>query len=56
MFDINIFFYPFFELFFRKGVCVAEPPDCALTETMLIQTNPLKLVILTYVHYLLKIS
>jgi calmodulin-regulated spectrin-associated protein len=28
----------------RKGICVAEPPDCALTETMLIQTNPLKMV------------
>ena len=28
----------------RKGICVSEPPDCALTETMLIQTNPLKMV------------
>ena len=28
----------------RKGVYVAEPADCALTETMLIQTTPLKIV------------
>ena len=28
----------------RKGICVSEPPDCALTETMLIQTTPLKMV------------
>ena len=28
----------------RKGVFVAEPADCALTETVLIQTTPLKMV------------
>lgn len=28
----------------RKGIFVAEPADCALTETVLIQTNPLKMV------------
>lgn len=28
----------------RKGVHVPDPPDCALTETVLIQTNPLKMV------------
>ena len=28
----------------RKGVSVAEPTDCALTESMLIQTAPLKMV------------
>jgi len=28
----------------RKGVLVAEPVDCALTETVLIQTTPLKMV------------
>lgn len=28
----------------RKGVHVAAPTDCALTETVLIQTNPLKMV------------
>lgn len=28
----------------RKGVQVPDPPDCALTETVLIQTNPLKMV------------
>ena len=28
----------------RKGVSVAEPSDCALTESMLIQTAPLKMV------------
>lgn len=28
----------------RKGIYVAEPADCALTETVLIQTNPLKMV------------
>ncbi|XP_059087795.1 patronin-like isoform X3 [Tigriopus californicus] len=27
----------------RKGIYVAEPADCALTETVLIQTNPLKM-------------
>ncbi|KAL4712993.1 hypothetical protein ACJJTC_012063 [Scirpophaga incertulas] len=27
----------------RKGVHVTDPPDCALTETVLIQTNPLKM-------------
>ncbi|XP_072937138.1 patronin isoform X3 [Epargyreus clarus] len=27
----------------RKGVQVPDPPDCALTETVLIQTNPLKM-------------
>ncbi|XP_075992737.1 calmodulin-regulated spectrin-associated protein patronin isoform X10 [Anticarsia gemmatalis] len=27
----------------RKGVHVPDPPDCALTETVLIQTNPLKM-------------
>ena len=27
----------------RKGVYVAEPSDCALTETVLIQTTPLKM-------------
>ncbi|CAH0405077.1 unnamed protein product [Chilo suppressalis] len=27
----------------RKGVHVPDPPDCALTETVLIQTNPLKI-------------
>ena len=28
----------------RKGICVAEPSDCSLTETVLIQSTPLKLV------------
>ena len=28
----------------RKGVCVEEPSDCALTESMLIQVAPLKMV------------
>ena len=28
----------------RKGICVAEPTDCSLTETVLIQTTPLKMV------------
>ena len=28
----------------RKGIAVQEPVDCALTETMLIQTNPIKMV------------
>jgi len=28
----------------RKGVLVAEPPDAQLTETVLIQTTPIKLV------------
>ena len=28
----------------RKGIAVQEPADCALTETMLIQTNPIKMV------------
>ena len=28
----------------RKGICVAEPSDCSLTETVLIQTTPLKMV------------
>lgn len=28
----------------RKGVHVPEPPDCALTETVLIQNNPLRMV------------
>lgn len=28
----------------RKGIQVADPPDCTLTETVLIQTNPLKMV------------
>ncbi|XP_062524367.1 patronin isoform X13 [Bombyx mori] len=27
----------------RKGIDVPDPPDCALTETVLIQTNPLKM-------------
>ncbi|XP_053603230.1 patronin-like isoform X6 [Plodia interpunctella] len=27
----------------RKGVLVSDPPDCALTETVLIQTNPLRM-------------
>ncbi|XP_060802927.1 patronin isoform X2 [Amyelois transitella] len=27
----------------RKGVHVPDPPDCALTETVLIQTNPLRM-------------
>ncbi|KAJ0182119.1 hypothetical protein K1T71_002841 [Dendrolimus kikuchii] len=31
------------QTFARKGVHVPDPPDCALTETVLIQTNPLKL-------------
>lgn len=31
----------------RKGVHVAAPADCALTETALIQTNPLKMVRIT---------
>lgn len=30
----------------RKGICVAEPSDCSLTESVLIQTAPLKMVIL----------
>ena len=29
----------------RKGICVAEPSDCSLTESVLIQTSPLKMVI-----------
>ena len=29
----------------RKGIFVAEPADCSLTETVLIQTTPLKMVI-----------
>ena len=28
----------------RKGIFVAEPSDCSLTETVLIQTTPLKMV------------
>ncbi len=28
----------------RRGVFVAEPADCALTEAVLIQTAPLKMV------------
>ena len=28
----------------RKGIFVAEPADCSLTETVLIQTTPLKMV------------
>lgn len=28
----------------RKGVFVTEPSDCSLTETVLIQTNPLRMV------------
>ncbi len=28
----------------RKGVFVTEPADCSLTETVLIQTTPLKMV------------
>ena len=28
----------------RKGVFVTEPSDCSLTETVLIQTTPLKMV------------
>ena len=28
----------------RKGIVVQEPSDCALTETVLIQTTPLKMV------------
>ena len=40
----------------RKGICVAEPSDCSLTETVLIQSTPLKLVsfvwfYLTYKYY-----
>ncbi|CAB3250622.1 unnamed protein product [Arctia plantaginis] len=31
------------QTFARKGVHVPDPPDCALTETVLIQTNPLKM-------------
>jgi calmodulin-regulated spectrin-associated protein len=27
----------------RKGICVAEPSDCSLTESVLIQTAPLKM-------------
>ena len=27
----------------RKGVYVSEPPDCSLTETVLIQEAPLKM-------------
>ena len=27
----------------RKGVFVSEPADCALTETVLIKSNPLKM-------------
>merc|ERR1719188_2552117 len=27
----------------RKGIFVAEPADCSLTETVLIQTTPLKM-------------
>jgi len=27
----------------RKGICVAEPSDCSLTESVLIQTSPLKM-------------
>ena len=27
----------------RKGVFVSEPSDCALTETVLIKNNPLKM-------------
>ena len=30
----------------RKGICVAEPSDCSLTETVLIQTTPLKMVMI----------
>lgn len=30
----------------RKGISVAEPSDCSLTETVLIQTTPLKMVII----------
>lgn len=32
----------------RKGICVAEPSDCSLTETVLIQTTPLKMVIIFF--------
>lgn len=32
----------------RKGVHVPDPPDIALTETVLIQTNPLRMVSITY--------
>ncbi|CAH0602859.1 unnamed protein product [Chrysodeixis includens] len=31
------------QTFARKGVHVPDPPDCSLTETVLIQTNPLKM-------------
>lgn len=29
----------------RKGIQITDPPDCMLTETVLIQTNPLKMVL-----------
>jgi hypothetical protein len=34
----------------RKGIQVPDPPDCTLTETVLIQTNPLKMVIFRFVR------
>ena len=32
----------------RKGIFVAEPADCSLTETVLIQTTPLKMVMMRH--------
>jgi len=46
----DLIFFLFNQIVFRKGILVAEPPDCALTETMLIQTNPLKMVSATYLY------
>ena len=37
----------------RKGICVAEPSDCSLTETVLIQTTPLKMVMICVCYVLL---
>ncbi|RVE40326.1 hypothetical protein evm_015024, partial [Chilo suppressalis] len=34
-----------------KGVHVPDSPDCALTETVLIQSNPLKIVSIPFIYY-----
>ena len=40
----------------RKGIFVAEPVDCSLTETVLIQTTPLKMVRKFFFMFFLRFS
>ena len=42
------------QVLLRKGITIPEPVDCQMTETVLIQTNPMKLVSTFLLEHILK--